>query len=183
MDEFVRLSIQETLPTAHGQRHKRLFEFLRRLKGRPELADADYGAIEPYVRAWHAQALPRIRTKSFDLTALDAGEGWENIRHPFGQNALTAAVQGAMASPLPAEAQRFDSRTMQLLVAICKQLAAGSPDGHFFLSSRSAGEAIGVCHVTAARCLKHLVRCGLLVVANQGTLAGRQATVYRYLDP
>ena len=74
LDAVIEAAIRETLPTGPGQRHRAIFELVRRLKGIPGIANADAMDLLPIIREWHRLSLPVIRTKGFEETLADFTE-------------------------------------------------------------------------------------------------------------
>ena len=133
VDDFSKLpqpiqtAILESMPTGPGQRHKRAFELARGIKSIDWLADADLNDLEPYVRWWHKLALPNISTKPFEETWLDFILGWPKVKFPKGSEPMVALFERAKTSSLPACAERYETETIRLLVALCRESAASTP--------------------------------------------------------
>ncbi len=178
-------AIRLTLPTGGGQRHRKLFEFARCLKGISELANLDASELQLHVRTWHAQALPVIVTKDFAETWRDFQAAWVRVRSPAGSGSLSAAWQRAVSSPLPPEAEQFESPQIRLLVSLCRELQREHGSAPFYLSCRDAAAALGLYgskpHVAAWRWLKMLCHVGILEPGRIGTMKDRTANEYRYL--
>jgi hypothetical protein len=179
----VARAIQQTRPLAEGQRHHRLFEFARRLKAIPELADLQAAELRDVVKAWHLAALPTITTKDFESTSWDFAEGWEKVRYPAGSDPVQIAIEQAMKDDAPKCAAQYGNPKVQLLVKLCRRLQGSAGNAPFFLACRRAGKALGEPHDTVARWLRGLVRDGVLERTgskDQGG-GGRRAFRYRYL--
>jgi hypothetical protein len=178
-------AIVRTLPTKIGQRHKRIFDFARWIKGNPSLGFQDLAELEPLVRQWHAAALPTIGTKDFDETWQDFQAAWVRIRTPAGPGSLAAAWQRAISVPQPPEAEQFGSAQIRLLVSLCRELQRERGDAPFYLSCRDAAAALGVHgnrpHVAAWRWLRMLCHVGVLERGNIGSMKDRKANEYRYM--
>ena len=179
--EQVEEAIAATLPRDFGQRHRQIFEFARWLKAIPAIADASTTALVEYAREWHRRSLPAIRTKAWEETLADFLEGWDKVQYPRGRGPMTDLVKRAAAGELPAVAEQFEQPELRLLVAVCRELQAVAGDGAFHLSSRAAGESVGVSHQHALRWLRLLVRLGILERVSQGDYRKRRASEYRYL--
>ena len=174
--------IDRCLPKKDGERNDKLFELARWLKADPELKDADSAVLEPIVRRWHERALPIIGTKPFSETLADFEHAWESVKFPKGVDIVQLVWQKVKAGTWPTEAERYDSPDMRWLLALCLGLQRHhGPGRQFFLSCRSAGEALKRDHTDAAKWLKKFTRDGLLVATPQ---PGRHhAHRYRYLGP
>ena len=179
-DGDIRRAIEETLPDGPGQRHRAIFELVRRLKVMPRLADAEGKELLPILREWHRQALPVIRTKPFEESLADFLDAWRRVRFAHGDDPIAAALAKASTGPHPPEADIFDDERLKLLVGLCAHLQTLSGNAPFFLSCRTAAECVGVDHVTAARWLRLLTQSGVLEVVEPGDRVSRRATRYRY---
>lgn len=177
MESSIEDAITKTLPTGRGQRHKRLFEFARRLKAMPNLAEAEPRECRRYVQRWYALALPRIRTKAFEDTWSDFVEGWPRIRNPGG-DALIAALDNAETAGLPDAVADYGPK-VRLLAGVCRSLQRASADGKFFLSCRDAGRLVGIPPTEANRHLRMFVADGFLRLVEKG-VSGR-ASEYVYV--
>ena len=114
-------AVNRTLPIAEGQRHTKLFEFARLVKGMPGFANADRAALEPVVRLWHKAALSTIATKPFEETLIDFLEGWSNIHTPAG-GMIAMLFAEAIQQPLPKAAERYETDSLRWCVALCRVL-------------------------------------------------------------
>ncbi|MCE9590085.1 MAG: bifunctional DNA primase/polymerase [Planctomycetes bacterium] len=171
-------------PSGHGQRHRAVFKLARTLRGLPALANADVRDLRPLVRQFHELALPFIGTKDFDETWTDFIYGWGRVKHPRGC-VMNAILDRAKSVPMPAEANRYETPALRLLVAVCHELQVKAGDGPFYLSARMAGELLAQPAMTAWRYLGTLAGDGVLQVVQRGEnakgAARRRATRYRYV--
>jgi hypothetical protein len=178
-------AIEETLPQSVGERHRRLFDFARRLKAIESLASAKVEDLAGYVEEWHKWALPYIGTKDINVTLADFARAWPLIKFVGGPGSIKAAIERAGCNPPPPEAIQFPNPQLQLLVGLCRELQIQRDKRPFYLSCRDAADAIGVTgkqsHVIAHRWLKMLCAVGVLRLEKVGTMAGRRANEYRYL--
>src|SRR5262249_49164517 len=78
----VREIVEPTLPTGAGQRNRRLFDLVRRLKAVDGLKTAEQA--EPIAREWWRRALPVIRTKAWETTWKDFRVAWARCCHAAG---------------------------------------------------------------------------------------------------
>lgn len=178
----VASAIRQTLPTSEGWRHHRLFEFARRLKAIPDLAEKTAADLRDVVLEWHREALPTISTKDFETTFWDFSEGWERVRYPAGSDPVQIAFGQAMKDDAPKCAKPYENPKVQLLVKLCRRLQQTAGTNPFFLACRTAGELLEEAHFTAWRWLKGLAGDGVLELAEKNQVAGgRRAFRYRYL--
>ena len=181
LDRVIEAAISETLPTGPGQRHRAIFELVRRLKAIPDIANADAMDLLPIIREWHRLALPVIRTKAFEETLADFLDGWERVRFAYGESPIEIALARAREAPPPPEAEIFDDPRLKLLVALCAELQRLQGNAAFFLSCRAAGKAVEVDHMTVSRWLKVLAKAGILQIEVQAERSTGRATRYRYI--
>jgi hypothetical protein len=180
----VELSVEEailsSLPTGPGQRHRQVFEFARRLKAVPSLADQPGKLLRKYVEEWHRRAFSAISTKPFEETWIDFLKAWENVRCPYGDGILTTAFEKACRDGLPELTNDYDQPEVLLLAGLCRELQRGAGDRPFFLSCRDAGRLLGVTHTRANRWLFLLAQDEVIEEVEKGTNDGRLASRYRY---
>jgi hypothetical protein len=169
-----------TLPTAFGQRNRRLFHLARYLKTIIPKASPD--ELRQIVQNWHKLALPNVRTKPFDETWNDFRRAWQQVKRPAGQPRWSEAVSLADRLELPAAEMLYDTDAYRRLMKLCVALHQVHGGRQFPLACRMAGRYLGVVHKTAADMLKTLVFDGVLVVANKVALSGRTAYEYRYAE-
>ncbi len=180
VERKIRSAILRTLPEEPGNRHRKLFTFARELRAMPEVADLPLGELRPIVRSWHAAALPTISTKPFRETWKDFAEGLGKIRCPKGSEPIRAVFAAAVNADPPPEAEKYKPPAVRLLVAFCRELQRYAGSEPFYLACRTAGEQLGVDHVTASRWLKVLIRDEVLELVEKGTNAKHKASTYRY---
>ena len=94
---------------------------------------------------------------------------------------MTALLEKAMEREVPDCAKQFDSPKLRLLVSICRELQQVTEGDTFFLSCRMAASLVDVEFPKASQWLRVLPKFNILELANQGQLAGRKASEYRYL--
>lgn len=166
------------LPTSEGERNRCLFSLARYVKGKRP--DATREELREIAREWHRLALPVIATKEFSVTLTDFIRGWESVKHPHGATLNTIIESIDFAAPLPdgIEALGYGPAANRL-VQICAALQAHEGDQPFFISSRQAGELIGLHFTDASKVLAALVADGVLELVRRGT--GKLASRYRYI--
>ena len=175
-DRAVREALEATLPVAAGTRHKRLFEYARRLIA--IFGPVEVALLQPHVRTWHSEALEAgtIRTSAFGVTWANFVTAFRRVRTPWGAAGETfkAAAAEAREHPNPiavqaADALGLDSPVQQALAALCfvlDRLHSGKP---FRLPCRWAAEGVGIKHSkTAHRDLEAFCTLGLLKLTERG---------------
>lgn len=189
--QIIEQLIEENLPKRKGQRNTYALEFGRALKAVPGLADADAESLLPYVRHWHKIGVERglIGTDIVEVTLDDFKRAWPKILFPKGANPMVQIIERAKAAPLPPDADKYESKPMKRLVAVCYQLQEASGNKPFFLACRTAGKALNVHYGTASIMLRLLVegqtlrivaKGGQQILENGKAVPGR-ATRYRYV--
>ncbi len=179
--ERVERAITGTLPAAAGQRNRRLWRLAVALRGIEGL-DASAPNLRRIVADWHKRALPVIRTKAFDETWADFVRAWERSAEQRWQRwSLQATFAAALSGQVPRAALCYDTPAMRGLVSICAALQDHAGDGPFFLSCRTAADALGIDKMLALRMLHTLRFDGLLEMVELGTVGtwGR-ATAWRF---
>jgi hypothetical protein len=167
-------AIEATLPTGPGQRNRKLFDLVRRLKGIPGL---DKSYLKSIVQQWHRLALPTIRTKAFAETWEEFQVAWVKVLVPYGI-VLAGAIEAARRVPH----QPIDDKPeLGVLAALCSNLAVAAEGKPFFLSCRTVEELFEVPRMTAWRWLGLLQFHGIIVPVMKGTKRGQKATTWRYV--
>ncbi len=180
-DEWIEASITATQPTGTGQRHHRLFNFIRVLKSHPDSESWRKDICLSIARRWHARALPFIGTKDWLVTRQEFLDGWERVKFCLGKHLLPEVVRSAIENGCPPEvAADIEGQPSGLAAAICRELARhNGGDGGFYLACRELGEHIGQSHTTANVILRGLCSLGLIELVKPGTRT--LANEYRYL--
>lgn len=162
-DEAVKRAVEKNLPTRPGERNRKLFDFARSLRGIATLASASLEVLEPIVRRWHQVALPVIRTKEFSESWADFLNAWDRVKFAEGDGIVKSAWEKAQRGEIPAEAQKYDSESIQRLAALCLELQRMHGEGRkFFLATRTAALLLNRDHSDVAKWLNMLVREGML---------------------
>jgi len=174
--------IDMTQPSGPGKRNAYLLNLARGLKFEAMLKGRPIAQIKPYVEQWYSKAKPVINTKDFTTTWADFLRAWETCSIPLTYKAVelafAAAARQARDGDLPACADQFDLRAVQVLVGACRKLSSLRPDGGFFLSSHLASTYLDLAPVQALRFLKMLVSEELLELVKTGN--SRSANRYRW---
>jgi hypothetical protein len=174
----VEEAIAKTLPAGPGQRSNRMFLFVRRLKAIRGL-DTTYAGLLPLIREWHRQALPNIKTKSFEETEETFFTAWGHATTPLADDQFRQVVNRALAAPDPDWYPRLllaDGARKLLKVCVALQEFHGGKE--FYLSARKAAEVINVDPALANRLLTSLAKEGYVLVNKKGTLAAGEATTW-----
>lgn len=173
----VEAAIRATLPRRYGTRHWCLLALCRLLRGL--FPDASVADVELYVREWHRQALPTIKTKEYGRSWAEFRPAWRTLRRGGGGPTWADALVAAGTVGLPGWAERYDNRHRDLIL-----LAAGLNQVHggasFPLACRQVRTVIPVSTATAARMLSRLVADRVLTVTSDDVEIGRKAYEYRY---
>lgn len=166
------------LPKQFGQRHHRLFDFARYLKGK--YPNAEVESMRSLVQRWHAEAYPNIQTKDFAVIWSEFIYGWDRVNQPFGE-VMTAVYSNA-------ESSQFDTRCLKhlgyqdkslKLVILCFELQKIHDPDPFFLSCRIAANYLGVSPTEANRMLRALEFDGILSVITRGSMG--KANRYKFI--
>lgn len=173
-------AIARTIPATEGSRNHCLFELARWVKAKYPNATAD--ELRSIVRQWHEAALPFIGSKEFTTSLYDFRRGFESVRYPAGTTFKEIIGVIDMESVLPNGLTRLGYGERGLhLVRICMRLQEQAGESPFFISSRQAGELLGIHYTDAAKMLWALKSDGVLELVSQGV--GNKASRYRYIWP
>jgi hypothetical protein len=181
LEEAIERAIAASLPTGPGVRHKQVFELARALRGIPALYDADPRHLRDIVRRFHQRALAHIRTKPFEETLVDFLRGGPRVKFPLGTEPMALVLHRVATTPLPEAAEQFEQEKFKTLVSLCRELQRNAGAGEFYLSCRTAGRLIGVCHTHASNWLFLMVQLGVLEEVMKGSALTQRASRYRYL--
>jgi hypothetical protein len=152
-----------------------------------ELREEDRGGIfqhwhEVYL-GWCEENLLEAQPRSRLLH--DFNGAVENCKVADNEKSVGAAVRIAAGKPLPPETEPFrDDKQLCQLASVLRELATiENKDGTFYISVRDAANVIGVnCPIKGSRCLKHLVKRGILRCLHPGEpgKGSRKAAKYVY---
>jgi hypothetical protein len=183
VDTTIQEAIAATMPSGTGERHLRIFQFVRRLKAIPELAGNPARQLLGLCQTWHQRALEKIGTKEFQVSWADFQFAWEEVRCPWGTTPMDRVFAQALREEPPAQAVTLygrDSLRTQL-AALCRALQRAAGVGPFFLSTRQVGDALQVSPRHGGRWLRQLCHDNLLKQVSKGTLKDHQASEFHYL--
>ena len=185
-------AIARTLPFGPGTRHRMLFELARVIQSDPGIRGTDPRRFRAVVDAWFHRAQRKAAEEGWAIRAgpeetwWDFVEGWNKVRWPKG-SLMTQIIEKARAS-IPRIAERYSSREIRLLVAVCRELRDLAGGGTFFLATGTAAEILGYRladgrpdRKRAWRILRGLVMDGVLRVEDSGSPTERRAAVFSYL--
>lgn len=191
-------AIEATLPSGPGQRNKQIFQFARKLKGIPVLANVNPACLRPLVNAWHLRAEPFMSGEhSVENTFVEFLYGWPRVRDPGGLDLLALTQQVLANPPHPACAQLgFKKPHIIVTIGLCAEMQANAREecterqggGHkkcFHLSTRKLAalltEAMGlpISQTESQKTLQALVAVGVLDVVVKGKVG--RATRFRFI--
>ncbi len=185
----ISAAIEATTPKHPGLRHRAAFELARRLQAIPDmkiLGDLDILELHPIVKR-HYEAIPAgLKHDSLAEHWSEFVAAWDRIRHPYG-HAFAAAVVEARDNPSPlalaaCRQTGLDAPLMQLLAALCYQLAESWKGQAFYLSGNKAAEVLDCNDKQAWRYLINFCRVGILeLVAKGDAWKGGDASLFRWV--
>jgi hypothetical protein len=161
-----------------------IFSLARTLKGDKTLAAAGGNELRPIVREWFDHSSPpQVTVMGFETTWVTFCDCWASVRFPAAANPVPGAFAEAKGIGPCEAALRYEDKTIQTLVTACKLLQDMHGDGKaFILSSRNAGEGLGVTWSWAAKLLRTLELDGLIKVVRRGIPGhGGEGSAGRYL--
>ena len=183
----VAKAVALALPTDIHQNHKKLFVLARALKAVEKRRGREFSQEElrRVFGQWHVAARRWLRPeKSSDDYWFEFLEARDNAKYPLGEGVLQRAWEAAQKAPLPKVARQFETPSLRLLVALCRELQRAAGDAPFYLSYRMAQTLLRPqSSSTAALWLKGLVRSRVIKVIVKGGPETNKATRYRYLHP
>jgi len=170
----IREAARKTRVVQMGTRNRMIGRFSRALR---DVLPVDANPHDLYIAFcyWHAISVSEMRTKEFDVSFRDFRAYWSktevSMQNSRPMNLLRQATQ---------KTNTATNRT-ELLLQGCRALAAQSPSGVFFLSSRKAAEALNVARMTGKRVIDEMVASGRLIVVRKGVPSAteRKATEFR----
>ncbi len=163
----------QAIPIKIGQRTRKLFELARWLKGKEP--EASLERQKQLVQNWLETYDSVIASKDVGVSWADFRNAWEKVTCPYGTVLRETLLVLPKLPSLP-ELDKYGPKANYLL-QVCAALQTHHQNEPFFLSSRIAGELIGMHFTDAAALLRAFVREGWLVLVEKG--AGFRATRYR----
>lgn len=175
-------AIEETVPTGPGQWNAGVFEYVRRLKGMPWLADANPCALlETHLRPWWEKARPHIQEQEFMATCEHFLAAWGTVRYPVGANPLEAIYQMVQHWPAPPELCTCPIPQCRILANICRKLSEDHGGGKWFLSWNAVGQLFKVDDRQAGRWLTILCAAKVIKMVEKPDKANKIAARYVYI--
>ncbi len=176
LDEASWAAIKSTLPTAAGQRNRRIFNLVMVLRRQ---GFQSVQQCKPIVQFWHQRALPAIRTKNFLETWTDFLNAWENY-DPEKEGRLGRAIAKATALTPPASIAEFQDELLNVVCCTCHVLAIEGK-GRFWLSGRALALPLGVDHRRVYDCVDVLIFEGIIKVVQEHS--PKRAREFEWLLP
>ena len=160
------------IPFAVGQRHRKLFELARWVKGKEPNATMER-QLE-MVRHWHSKFLHIIGTKEFEASWTDFRYALPRVEKPYG-----ATLQSCLSNlPPPPDIPDLILYGLKavLLMRICMALQSYHGTEPFYLSCRAAAELIDYNHTDTAKLFQIFISEGWLKEVSRGV--GAKASRY-----
>ena len=161
------------IPFAVGQRHRKLFELARWVKGKEPSATMER-QLE-IVKNWHSKFLHIIGTKELEASWTDFRYALPRVEKPYG-----AILQSCLSNlPPPPDIPELNLYGLKAIHLIRIFMALQTHHGiePIYLSCRTAGELIDYNHTDTARLLQIFVSEGWLTEVKRGV--GLRATRYK----
>ena len=158
---------QGLIPTKKGERNKKIMELVRWIRSQHPTILIE--GAEHFFERWYQLSFSAIGTKERWLSEREFRQSF--TRCTGGKLGAAAAVASLADTP----AARIST--------LCRELAAQSATGVFFLSVRAAADAAGCQRTHAHRILKNMTAVGKLKIierGTQGTRFGGRATTYQF---
>ncbi len=170
-------ALEKTRAVVAGERHDQVFQFARKLRAIPALADKTAKQLEPFVHEWFRRSLPYIGTKDWLSTWIDFRQGWDLVRCPASEEFMQDIAERAKRRPF----ERYEDPETNVLAAVCRELQAACGSEPFYLSLRTAGGIVGKSHEWANGRLWLFQDDGLLRCVSKGSPRGRRASEFLWL--
>ena len=181
--EAVDCAIRETLPDDAAGKIRAIFDFARRVKAIPSLANAELPRLRRHVQAWHRAAVesnPWLSGVNFLESWADFGDAWEKVKYAAGDGPVDRLFARLLTLPTPdAVAEYSDDEQVRRLVFLCLLLQQEAGDQQFFLDCRTVERLLKIHYSTANRWLNGLERDGILSRVSTGSKKTRRANEYR----
>ena len=180
LQDLVTEAIRWTRPRRRGERHRRLFCFVRRLAAIPQCVGCDGRDLLEHAQRWFNEALPYIATKSWAVTRDDFLAGWKRVRYPWMEGTLADAIAWSESNPLSEIGLTYSDPVLRRLVGTCQALQQFHGDSPFFLSTTSFA-AFGLTNKMAmSRRLIRLINDEVIQRVSIGNSIKGRASEYRY---
>lgn len=177
--------LKTCIPCDVHQNHAQLFRFARLIKG----TEGEYGRrfrdeeLQRFFDVWigHSKRFlrPRHYREDYLIEFLD---GLDRVKNCLEENPLVKAWQRTKTAEVPAVSRQFQNPDLRLVVGLCRELQREAGAAPFYLGCRSIAKLSDdrVSHTTASQWLRHLVRVGILRVAEKGGPETNKATRFYY---
>jgi hypothetical protein len=163
-------------PTGVGQRHFRLFDYVRALQGLGLKWDARRARVA--FKAWWWDARHVARTKCERTSWKEFVDAWRRCERPVTRLDAERLREESAGEALPRAAAGHPASLATLLKAcVCLQRWHGG--GPFYLSNEDAGRLTGRGAESGRLDLRRLVNQGLLERVSVGSNLTGRASVYR----
>lgn len=166
-------------PQAYGARNQVIFNLARHLKSLYQ--DSVAKDFHPYVKEWHTESLPNIRTKGFTETWADFCNAWKGVKTLEGEsiiNQVASNIDFDTVAPHEYHEKGYEDSGWACL-QLCYGLSTYREDKTFFLSGRKVEEVLKIPQRTAAKILNLMVTDAILSVIEKGDR--HKATTYQYI--
>lgn len=166
-------------PQSLGTRNQVIFHLARHLKSLYPLASSNQ--FRKYVKEWHAESLPNMRTKGFTETWADFCNAWKKIKFLEGESIINKVASGVDFDTVapPGYHEKGYEASGWACLQLCYGLSTCMEDKTFFLSGRKVEEVLKIPQRTAANMLNLMVDDAILMVIMKGDR--HKATTYKYI--
>jgi hypothetical protein len=172
LPEPIREAVLRSQPHREGERNARLTDLARRLKDISPGVPADYWRSA--FTAWWSLARDTVRTKEWGASWDEFCRKWVEVVTPMSASLPRSAMADAVK-------RQNGTSPDDRIVAACRA-AATLTGGPFWMAGRTAADAAGVAHRTAARRLTKLSAPGgplVLLARGRPSRTKRVASLYR----
>jgi hypothetical protein len=175
-------ALRVSMPSKVHENNRCLFTLARAVKAlERQRGNFSPKQLKDVFDQWHTRHAAFLRPgQAKEDYMMEFFSAYRGAKFPLGSVIIPRAWKLAQEQPLPREAGQFESRKIQLLVALCRQLQIIAGKEPFFLSARTCQRLFRhESHSLAAKWLRGLIVLGILSEVKKGT--GLHASRYRYL--
>ena len=130
------------------------------------------------LRRWHGLALPKISTKSFDVTLADFLHAFNRAKHRLGWPSWIRRHHASILMRLPKWAANYDSIPVRQLIGLCYELSRAN-EGRFFISCHDLSARLNLTPMGAWCLLRMLENDQVIKAMQRGN--EHKATRYRWI--